>query len=290
MSTLNDRRPLTSRGTAELAGRSPRELRSLKLPQTGLAGIAAKTLMWAIVIVLAVLLWQAVVTIGNFKPYLLPGPAEVWRAGIKFPGLILSNCWVTIYESLLGFVVAVAVGMLGAIIVIMIPPIKQIVVPGVVALNALPKVALAPIIVVLLGLGVSSKIAMSFLLAFFPILINEIGGLEDVDAPLLEYLRLLQASRLQTLLRARLPSSVPALCDGMKIALSLAVVGAIVGEFIAANKGLGYEITLAYSSLNTPLVFALVLVVSIAALVLYGLLVIFEKILFWRFPSRRENP
>jgi NitT/TauT family transport system permease protein len=262
----------------------------LRLPRSGVGALAAKVLMWAVFIALAILLWQAIVTIGNFKSYLLPGPLEVWRAGRQFPGLILSNCWVTIYETLVGFALAVVVGVLGAIVVILVPPIKQVVVPAVVGLNALPKVALAPIIVVLLGLGTGSKIAMAFLLAFFPVLINEIGGLEDVDAPLLEYLRLLKASKLQTLFRARLPSSLPALCDGMKIALSLAVVGAIVGEFIAANRGLGYEITLAYSSLNTPLVFALVIVVSVAAAVLYGLLVIFEKILFWRYPSRRENP
>jgi NitT/TauT family transport system permease protein len=288
MSTLNDERSPASQDTAIPA--RPPQRRGWQLPSSGLAGIAARVLLWAVVIVLAILLWQAVVSIGNFKSYLLPGPVDVWKAGKLFPGLILSNCWVTIYESLLGFALAVAIGMLGAIVVILIPPIKQVVVPGVVALNALPKVALAPIIVVLLGLGVASKISMAFMLAFFPILINEIGGLEDVDASLLEYLRLLQASKLQMLLRARLPSSLPALVDGMKIALSLSVVGSIVGEFIAANRGLGYEITLAYSSLNTPLVFALVIVVSVAALVLYGLLVIFEKFLFWRFPSRRENP
>jgi NitT/TauT family transport system permease protein len=291
MSTLNDRRPVGRPGAADLSGGRPRTLRlHVPTPRGAVGAIAAKTLLWAVIVVLAILLWQAVVTIGNFKSYLLPGPLEVWRAGIQFPGLILSNCWVTIYESLLGFLLGVGVGVLGAIVVIMVPPIKQVVVPGVVALNALPKVALAPIIVVLLGLGISSKIAMAFMLAFFPILINEIGGLEDVDASLLEYLRLLQASKVQTLLRARLPSSLPALCDGMKIALSLSVVGAIVGEFIAANKGLGYQITLAYSSLNTPLVFALVITVSIAALLLYGLLVICQLILFWRFPSRRENP
>jgi NitT/TauT family transport system permease protein len=287
MSTLNDARSPASSPTAATDGPSRRGPR---MPRGGLGGIAARILLWAVVIVVVILLWQAVVSIGNFKPYLLPGPAAVWDAGRKFPSLILSNCWVTIYESLLGFVLAVAVGLLGAVVVTLIPPIKQIVVPGVVALNALPKVALAPIIVVLLGLGIASKIFMAFMLAFFPILINEIGGLDDVDASLLEYLRLLQASKLQTLLRARLPSSLPALMDGMKIALSLSVVGAIVGEFIAANQGLGYEITLAYSSLNTPLVFALVIVVSVAALVLYGLLVIFEKILFWRFPSRRDTP
>jgi NitT/TauT family transport system permease protein len=286
MSTLNDARsPAGQDAAAPVLMPRPRH----QLPSKGVAGVAVKVGLWVVVIVLAVLLWQAVVSIGNFKSFLLPGPAEVWKAGRQFPGLIASNCWVTIYESLLGFVLAVAVGIAGAVVVVLIPPIKQIVVPGVVALNALPKVALAPIIVVLLGLGVTSKISMAFLLAFFPVLINEIGGLEDVDDSLLEYLRLLQASKLQTLVRARLPSSLPALIDGMKIALSLSVVGAIVGEFIAANKGLGYEITLAYSSLNTPLVFALVIVVSVAALALYGLLVMFEKFLFWRFPSRREN-
>jgi NitT/TauT family transport system permease protein len=254
------------------------------------ASVAVKTLMWVIFIVLTIFLWQAIVTIGKFKPYLLPGPVDVWREGAKFPSLILSSTWVTVYESLLGFGLAIAVGVVGAIIVVMVPSIKQVVVPAVVGLNTLPKVALAPIIVVLLGLGTISKVAMAFLISFFPVLINEIGGLEDVEAPLLEYLRLLKATKLQTLVRARLPSSLPALCDGMKIALSLSVVGALVGEFIAASQGLGYEITIAYSSLNTPLVFALVIVVSVVAALLYGVLVVFEKILFWRFPSRRESP
>jgi NitT/TauT family transport system permease protein len=236
-----------------------------------------------------VALWQAVVTIGHFPSYLLPGPGEVWQAAKEFPDLIAVNTWVTVYESLLGFALAVAFGILLAIVVTLVPALKQIVVPSVIALNALPKVAVAPIIVVLLGLGTSSKVAMAFLLAFFPILINEIGGLDDVDASLLEYFRLLQASRIQTLIRARLPSSLPALCDGMKIGLSLAVVGAIVGEFVAADQGLGYQITIAYASLKTPLVFALVIVVSVAAALLYAILVLLEKVLFWRFPSRRGS-
>lgn len=291
MSTLSDERSQRANQGAQADGTAGAVRRLLqRLTRGGTSSVLARTLMWVFFIALSILVWQAIVTIGNFKAYLLPGPLAVWREGAKFPGLILSSTWVTVQESLLGFALAVVVGMVGAIVVILVPPIKQVVVPAVVGLNTLPKVALAPIIVVLLGLGTTSKVAMAFLISFFPVLINEIGGLEDVESSLLEYLSLLKATKLQTLLRARLPSSLPALIDGMKIALSLSVVGALVGEFIAADQGLGYQITIAYSSLNTPLVFALVIVVSVAAALLYGVLVVFEKILFWRFPSRREGP
>jgi NitT/TauT family transport system permease protein len=270
--------------TVPVPGRAARSRR-----RGGWYRLALKTGLWAGFLAALVGLWQAIVTIGNYPSYLLPGPVAVWDAGKQFPALIAQSTWITVYESLLGFVLAVAFGILLAVIVTLVPALKQIVVPSVIGLNALPKVALAPIIVVLLGLGIGSKVAMAFLLAFFPVLINEIGGLDDVDPSLLEYFRLLRASRIQVLLRARLPSSLPALCDGMKIALSLAVVGAIVGEFVAADEGLGYQITVAYSSLKTPLVFALVIVVSVAAALLYVILVLLEKILFWRFPSRRAT-
>ncbi len=249
----------------------------------------AKAWIWPVFLVAILALWQAIVTVGGFKEYLLPGPAAVWQATEQYPGLILWNCWVTVYESLIGFALAVIVGLLLAITIVFVPAIKQVIVPTVVGLNTLPKVALAPILVVLLGLGANSKVAMAMLLAFFPIFINEVGGLDDVEPTLLEYLQLLKASRLQTLLFARLPNSVPVLLDGMKIALSLAVVGAIVGEFIASSEGLGYQITLAYSTQDTPLVFALVIVVSIAAAALYFGLVVIERLLFWPFAFRRQG-
>lgn len=248
----------------------------------------ARAWIWPVYLAVLVGGWQAIVTIGGFKDYLLPGPLSVWNVAEQYPGLILWNTWVTVYESLIGFALAVVLGLLLAVGVVYVPSLKRIVLPSVVGLNTLPKVALAPILVVLLGLGINSKVGMALLLAFFPVFINEVGGLEDVEPSLLEYMRLLRATKLQTLLYARLPNSIPVLLDGMKIALSLSIVGAIVGEFIASSEGLGYQITVAYSSQDTPLVFALVIVVSLAAALLYFGLVAIERLVLWRYAFRRQ--
>ena len=149
--------------------------------------------------------------------------------------------------------------------------------PTLVATNATPKIVIAPILVIWLGLGLESKVAMAFLLSFFPIVINATRGLSDVPSELVDLFRLLQASRFQSFRKVRFPSAVPSIFDGFKIAMPLALIGAIVGEFIASREGIGHQMLLAYANFDTAFVFAAVVFVAIMATLLFEALVVVER-------------
>lgn len=233
--------------------------------------------------------WQAIVTVGDLKSYLLPGPAAVGKALLDNFGFLGKSCLITLYEAMAGFGLSIIGGVALAIVVVYSPLLRQVILPSLVALNATPKVAIAPILILWLGLGANSKIGMSFLLSFFPIVINAARGLADVDPDLLDYFRLIRARGFTTFFKARLPNSLPALFDGFKIALPIAVVGAVIGEFVASQSGIGYQILLAYSSYNTELVFAAVVLIALVSTVLFELLVGLERVLLrWRPSEQRQ--
>jgi len=151
--------------------------------------------------------------------------------------------------------------------------------PLLIATQSLPKVALAPLILVWLGLGIESKLAIAWLVAFFPIVVDTATGLRSTSPELLELARSLQCSRLQTFFKIQLPSALPSIFSGAKIAVTLAVIGAVIGEFIGSNEGLGNLLLTANSQLNTPLAWAALVVLSVLGMILYGAVVLAEKIL-----------
>ncbi|MEV5009988.1 ABC transporter permease [Streptomyces sp. NPDC056159] len=188
----------------------------------------------------------------------------------------------TLYESLVGFALSILVGLALATVMVYSPLLRGVM-PSLVGLNATPKVALAPVLILWLGLGTNSKIGMAFLLSFFPVVVNAVRGLDEADPELLDYFRLLRAGRLRTLLKVRQPNSLPTMFDGFKIALPIAVVGAVIGEFVASHEGIGYQIIVAYSTFSTGAVFAAVILIAVASTVLYGGLVLSERVLLrWR--------
>lgn len=231
--------------------------------------------------------WEAVTIVLDINSLLLPPPSAVAAEGFRFAELILGSSAITLGEALVGFVLAVVVGVGLAVVVVYSPPLRSIVVSSIVAVNATPKVAVAPILVIWLGLGLESKVAMAFLLSFFPIVINSIRGLADVPHDLLNLYRLMRASAMQVFLKVRLPNAMPALFDGMKIALPISMIGAVAGEFVAARQGIGYQIVIAYSNFNSELVFASVITIAVLATILFQLLVVVEdRVLHWR-PSKQ---
>jgi NitT/TauT family transport system permease protein len=261
------------------------KLRAAQSLWTWLRRIAVGVVFVAVLIAI----WQAIITLGDLKSYLLPGPLAVWKAFVGNLGFLGGACLVTLYEALTGFGLSIIGGLALAIVVVYSPLLRRVILPSLVALNATPKVAIAPILILWLGLGVNSKIGMSFLLSFFPIVINAARGLADVDPDLLDYFRLIRARGFTTFFKARLPNSLPALFDGFKIALPIAVVGAVIGEFVASQSGIGYQILLAYSTSDTELVFAAVLVIAVVSTVLFELLVALERrLLHWRPSAQRE--
>lgn len=225
------------------------------------------------------------------SPLVIPSPQSVWSAGAANLGMLLMSTAITLAEALAGFAAATIVGVAMAVAIVSSRVASRLLLPTLVAVNSAPKVVFAPILVIWLGLGLWSKVGMAFLLCFFPIVINAAQGLREVDPELIDLYRLMQASNWTTLRRVRFPNSIPYILSALKIALPLAIIGAVIGEFVAARAGIGYEVMLAYSNSDTELVFAAVLLLTVASVLAFQLLVWTESRMLSRFPvavSARE--
>jgi NitT/TauT family transport system permease protein len=269
-----------------VTGAEPRPIEQIEPRGSLLAGVPGalrKLLGAAIYIAILILIWHGAVQIFQIRPYLIPAPTGVGEAIADFGSLMVRHTAITLFEALVGFGLAALVGVLLAIVIVYAPVVRTFLLPTLVAVNATPKVAIAPVLVIWLGFGLESKYAMAFLLSFFPIVINTARGLADVSPELLNYFRLMRASGYQTFVKARLPNSLPQMFDGFKIALPIAVIGAIIGEFVAAREGIGFQIMRAYSRLDTELVFGAVITVAVVSTLLFQLLVWLERrVLAWR--------
>lgn len=222
------------------------------------------------VFVLLVLAWQALVSLRHIKEYLLPSPASVALAAVDPSLQWLQHLRVTAWEVVGGFVLAAAGGILLGLLIAWSPWLERSLVPFLVFVNSLPKVAVAPLFVIWVGYGVLPNILMAALIAFFPVVINTAVGLSQVEEDLLDLGRSFGAPRWRVFVKIRFPNAVPYILSSLKVASTMAVVGAIVGEFIAAQAGLGYVITSVQMTLNTKVAFAAVAWISVLGLSLYG--------------------
>ncbi|WEK43167.1 MAG: ABC transporter permease [Candidatus Sphingomonas colombiensis] len=240
--------------------------------------IAVTILFFALLLAM----WEVGVRWSGAKSYLLAPPSaiveELWRSRVPLAEGTLK----TLTEVFWGFVIALAVGVPVSALVFFSNGARRTVYPLLVALQSIPKVGLAPILVAWLGYGLSSKLTMAFLFAFFPIVVAGMGGLASTPAHLEEHFRALRATRWQTFWRLRLPCALPAFIDGCKVAMPLAVIGAIVGEFVGSNDGLGNLILTASGSGNTALTFAALLTVTLLSLLLFYGVEYWEKFVWWR--------
>jgi NitT/TauT family transport system permease protein len=238
-------------------------------------------------VVILIAAWKLLVTGLRINPLLFPPPDKVFEEWLEFSNLILYSCAITLVAAVFGFVIATLVGIGLAVAVVYSPPLRAVILSSVVAINATPKVAVTPILVIWLGIGLESKIALAFLLSFFPVLINAVRGLSDIPNDLLNLYRLMQASPLQVFRKVRLPSALPGIFDGLKIALPISMIGAVAAEFVAARQGIGYQIVIAYANFNSEFVFAAVITIAIlATLIFQALIIVEDRILFWR-PSKQ---
>jgi len=233
-------------------------------------------------------LWWAVVKAFAVSPLVIPSPERVLAAGIANFDLLVLSTGITLGEALAGFAAAVVAGVLLAVAIVSSRLASRLLLPTLVAVNSAPKVVFAPILVIWFGLGLWSKVGMAFLLCFFPIVINAAQGLREVDPELIDLYRLMQAGNWTTLRRERYPNAIPYILSAMKIALPLAIIGAVIGEFVAARAGIGYQVMLAYSNSDTELVFAAVLLLTIASVVTFGLLGWAESLMLARYPVSIE--
>jgi NitT/TauT family transport system permease protein len=167
-----------------------------------------------------------------------------------------------------------------------VPRLRDIIMPLLLVAQLVPKVAVAPLLLIWFGYGLMPKVLIAFLVAFFPIVVNGASGLGSVEPELLDLGSSLQASRWQTFWKFRVPSALPEIFSGMKIAVTLAIIGAIIGEFVGGNRGLGYLIIVANQELDTPLAFAAILLLSAVGIILYALIELIERMLLpWHAPT-----
>jgi NitT/TauT family transport system permease protein len=239
-------------------------------------GRAAKVLLTLVVLTV---FWELACRLLDVREFLVPTPSAIGARLADKPELFLSHGWVTFYETFAGFALAVVFGILAATIIVVIPALRDVVMPLLLIAQVVPKVAIAPILLVWFGYGLAPKVIIAFLVAFFPIVVNTATGLIAVEKELLDLGRSLEASRWQVFWKFRIPAAMPELFSGMKIAITLAVIGAIIGEFVGGDHGLGYLIIIANQELDTPLAFAALLVISVGGILLYALIEAAERLL-----------
>lgn len=234
---------------------------------------------------LILLLWQAAVPILGLSEFVLPTPWQIIkRIGKDYP-LLLSHMQVTLFEVLGGFLLAIATGVPTALAIFYSRPFERAVYPMLIALQTIPKVVLAPLLVLYLGYGWAPKIFLAFLISFFPIVISTVVGLQTLDKSMVSLVRSMGASEAQTFWKIRLPAALPNVFGGFKVGIALSVIGAVIGEYVAAEKGLGYLQLQANSQFDTTLNFASVVMISAVGVALYFSVIYLEG----RIVYRREE-
>jgi putative hydroxymethylpyrimidine transport system permease protein len=224
-------------------------------------------------------LWEFVVWAFHVPKYLIPSPSEIAVALKQDWGPYLAPAaWVTLREVVIGFVAAVVAGIGLAVVLHLFGPLRRAVYPLLIASQTIPIVVLAPILVILLGYGISPKLVIVALICFFPIVVNGLDGLRSVDADFIRMMRTLDASRWAIFRRIEFPAALPLIFSGMRIAATFAAIGAVFGEWSGASAGLGFVMLEATPNLQTARIFGAILLLTLQALALFGIVSLLERI------------
>ena len=240
-------------------------------------------------IALLIALWELACRLFAIPAYLVPTPSAIWREVVALPGPILEHTLATAYTVLLGFGVSVVISLPLAVVLTSLPLVAKAIYPLLVLTQSIPKVALAPILVVILGSNELPRIVVTVLVAFFPLVLSVVAGLLAVPAELIELGRACRATRVKELLRIRLPYAIPFVFSGLKAAIALSVVGAVVAEFVNADRGLGYLIVTSTAFFRVPLAWGALVLLSVMGIVLFQAVVIVERV-FFPWSSGEDKP
>lgn len=232
------------------------------------------------VVAVLVLLWEGAVRLFNIPAYLLPAPSVIWRDCAAIAGNIAWHTAATMNTIMLGFIASIVISLPLAVLLTSSPAVANAVYPMLVFTQSIPKVALAPLLVVMLGANELPRVVITFLVAFFPLVISIATGFLAVPAELIELGKSYRASKLRELYRIRLPYAVPFIFSGLKVAITLAVVGAIVAEFVNADRGLGYLIITSTAFFKVPVAWGAVILLSVIGVVLFQAIVVIERVFF----------
>jgi NitT/TauT family transport system permease protein len=238
-----------------------------------------KMAIYPLIGIAAILLaWQFYTHVFAINRIVLPSPLDILDASLTHWKDLLRESWPTFLESVLGFLLAVIVGIPFAVCVASSRVLNLTLYPILIATQSIPKVAVAPIILVWFGLGMQSKLVIAFLVAFFPIVVDTAAGIRATPPGLLELARSLRASPLQIFLKIQFPAALPFIFAGAKVAVTLAVIGAVIGEFVGSVGGLGNLLLTANSQLDSPLAWAALIWLSALGILLFGAVVVAERI------------
>ncbi len=250
-----------------------------------LARTARKTVLPVVAAAIVIVAWEVGVDASGVSPAVLPPPSSVLAATLANRDILIANALPTTIETISGFFLSLFLGGVLGVLLTYFALVRDALYPNVVLFQLIPKVAVAPLFMLWLGIGWESRIAMALFIAFFPIVISTVSGLNAADPAILRLCESLAASRSQVFFKIRLPYSLPFLFSGMKISMTLAIIGVIVGEFITSQEGLGYIILFAGSRLETPTVLAALLVLCTVGLALYGLVALVERLVMTKYGS-----
>ena len=238
-----------------------------------------RTLFFILTVILALALWEAAILIWQFPSFILPGPGIVALRFIKAisDGSLLRHLLITLFEVIMGLLIGAGSATVIGYILAKSPAAERFLSPYLVASQAIPLVAVAPLLIIWFGPGLFSKILICSLIVFFPILINTIVGIRAVPATLRDLMGSLHASRGQILRMLEIPAALPVFLAGLRVGATLSVIGAVVGEFVGSDRGLGFLINIGRGQYDTALVFAAIFTLIALALALYYAVVLFEK-------------
>jgi NitT/TauT family transport system permease protein len=255
-----------------------------------LAGVIAYYVPSALVMLGLVLAWELAVTLGGVKEYILPAPSAAFEAYLRPNYQWTANVLATFYATVGAFVLSAVLGVALAVAIVWHDMLMRTMMPVLVLFNTLPKIALAPLFVIWLGYGIWPNIVIGTTIAFFPMVVNTAVGLATADPEMLELVRSLKASRWQVFTKIRFPNAVPYIFTGLKLAATMSVIGAIVGEFVASERGLGALIITGGVTLETPSIFASLILISVLGLALYGVVVAAERVVApWVFREQAAH-
>lgn len=232
-----------------------------------------------IALVVVGLIWQAAVVGLKLPAYLLPTPTAIIEAAVENFGFLFQNLMVTLGTIAIGFTLGSMLGVLTASLIVYSPMFGRLVYPLIILTQSVPKVTIAPILLVWFGLGLASKLALIILMVYFPVLVNTVTGLRAVEPYALDLLRSLQASRLQVFWLLRLPNALLGMFDGLKLAVTMSIIAAILSEFIGSSNGIGWLILVSKTNMDLSLSFAGIALISASAITLFGVVTLLQKVI-----------
>ncbi|MGA2551030.1 MAG: ABC transporter permease [Burkholderiaceae bacterium] len=240
-----------------------------------------------VTLVVLLVIWDLAIRIFGIPPYLIPAPRQVLAQLISQFPMLARQCVPTLYATLGGFALSIVFGISVSILIAYSRTLESYVYPLLVFSQSIPKVAIAPLFVVWFGFGLLPKVIAAFMIGFFPVVVSAVMGLKSVEPDLVDLARSMGAGRWKTFIKINLPCALPAIFGGLKVCITLTVVGAIVGEFVGSNSGIGYVLQKANGDFDLPLMFAALVLLSLIGMVLFAAIDVIERLVIpWHVSQR----